>query len=63
MFARGIGRRFANMILKKADIDLNKRAGELTDEEIEEIKTIIASPRQFKIPDWYRRGDLLACAV
>jgi len=50
---RGIGRRFANMVCKKAEIDLRKRAGELTEEEIENIKTIIANPRQFNIPDWF----------
>merc|ERR1712137_584180 len=50
---RGIGRRFANLICKKADIDLNKRAGELTEDEIESIKTIIANPRQFNIPTWF----------
>jgi len=50
---RGIGRRFANLICKKADIDLNKRAGELTEEEIEALKTIIANPLQFNIPVWF----------
>merc|ERR1712166_591904 len=50
---RGIGRRFANMVCKKAEIDLRKRAGELTEEEIESIKTIIANPRSFNIPDWF----------
>jgi len=50
---RGIGRRFANLICKKADIDLNKRAGELTEEEIEALKTIISNPLQFNIPVWF----------
>ena len=50
---KGIGRRFANLICKKADIDLNKRAGELSEDEIEAVKTIIANPRQFNIPDWF----------
>jgi small subunit ribosomal protein S18e len=50
---RGIGRRFSNLICKKADIDLNKRAGELSEEEIEAIKTIIANPLQFNIPEWF----------
>ncbi|KAJ4428620.1 hypothetical protein ANN_24665 [Periplaneta americana] len=30
---KGVGRRYANIVLKKADIDLDKRAGECTDEE------------------------------
>lgn len=31
---KGVGRRFANIVLKKADIDLDKRAGECTEEEV-----------------------------
>lgn len=50
---RGVGRRFANVVLKKAEVSLEKRAGELTAEEVERIVTIIQNPRQFKIPDWF----------
>jgi small subunit ribosomal protein S18e len=49
----GVGRRFANVVLKKAEVSLEKRAGELTAEEVERIVTIIQNPRQFKIPDWF----------
>lgn len=31
---KGCGRRYANIVLKKADVDLTKRAGECTDEEV-----------------------------
>lgn len=31
---KGIGRRYSNIVLKKADVDLSKRAGELTEEEV-----------------------------
>lgn len=31
---KGIGRRFSNVVLKKADVDLDKRAGECSDEEV-----------------------------
>merc|ERR1712188_94825 len=48
---RGIGRRFANIICKKAEIDPNKRAGELGPDEIEKIVTVISRPLQF-IPEW-----------
>merc|ERR1712083_983704 len=61
MFAiKGGGRRFANIALKKADIDMSKRAGELTEEEVERIITIISNPRQYKIPDWFlnRQKDI-----
>merc|ERR1712179_336806 len=50
---KGVGRRYANLVCKKADVDLTKRAGELTDEEIERVMTIIQNPRQYKIPDWF----------
>jgi len=50
---RGIGRRFSNLVLKKADIDLNKRAGELSQAEIDKIVTVVTHPRQFKIPNWF----------
>lgn len=50
---KGVGRRFSNLVCKKADIDLNKRAGELSEDEIEKIKTIIQNPLQFNIPNWF----------
>merc|ERR1712029_909115 len=44
----------------KADIPLTKRAGELSEEEVERIITIISNPRQYKIPDWFlnRQKDI-----
>ncbi|KAK8947924.1 40S ribosomal protein S18 [Platanthera guangdongensis] len=55
----GIGRRWANIVCKKAEVDMNKRAGELTSAELENLMTIVANPRQFKIPDWFlnRKND------
>merc|ERR1719231_1433430 len=50
---RGIGRRFSNLILKAADIDLNKRAGELTEEEVETLKAVLEHPETFDIPKWF----------
>ncbi|MBA0775786.1 hypothetical protein Gotri_010893 [Gossypium trilobum] len=70
---KGIGRRFANIVCKKADVDMNKSpgwavettklqhgrgrgnfwAGELTAQELDNLMTIVANPRQFKIPDWF----------
>ncbi|KAM1042024.1 hypothetical protein FF1_031180 [Malus domestica] len=50
---KGIGRRFANIVCKKADVDMNKRAGELSAAELDTLMTIVANPRQFKIPDWF----------
>ena len=31
---KGIGRRYAHAVLRKADIDIRKRAGELSEEEV-----------------------------
>jgi len=57
---KGVGRRFANVVCKKAEINTKKRAGELTNEEQEKIVTIIQHPRQYKIPDWFlnRQKDI-----
>lgn len=50
---QGVGRRYAHVVLRKADIDLTKRAGELTEDEVERVITIMQNPRQYKIPDWF----------
>lgn len=50
---KGIGRRFSNVICKKAQIDINKRAGELSQEEIEEAIAILSNPLNFKVPQWF----------
>src|SRR3954447_15409201 len=40
---------------------LEKRAGELSNEELERIVTIIQNPTQFKIPNWFlnRQKDIV----
>jgi len=50
---RGIGRRFATIVCKKADIDVNRRAGELTEDEIEALKAVVSNPLNFNIPEWF----------
>ena len=50
---KGIGRRLSCLICKKADVDLNKRAGELTNDEVDTLITIVQNPRSYKIPDWF----------
>jgi small subunit ribosomal protein S18e len=49
----GVGRRFAILACKKAEVDLNKRAGELSAAELEQLMVIVANPRTFKVPDWF----------
>ncbi|CAI7585592.1 ribosomal 40S subunit protein S18B [Penicillium manginii] len=57
---KGVGRRYSNLVCKKADVDLSKRAGELTTEELERIVTILQTPTQYKIPSWFlnRQRDI-----
>ena len=57
---RGVGRRYSNIVLKKADIDITKRAGEITEEELERIMEIMQNPREYKIPDYFlnRKKDI-----
>lgn len=56
---KGIGRRFADVTCKKAEVSMEKRAGELTAQELEALMVIVSNPRQFRIPDWFlnRRKD------
>ncbi|KAF4955028.1 hypothetical protein FGADI_4867 [Fusarium gaditjirri] len=58
---KGVGRRYSNLVCKKADVDLTKRAGELTSEELERIVTILQNPTQYKIPTWFinRQRDIV----
>ena len=39
-------------VCKKCDIDLNKRAGELTTDEVNKIVAVVSKPLEFKIPAW-----------
>eukprot|EP00743_Colponemidia_sp_Colp-15_P009182 GILK01010020.1.p1 GENE.GILK01010020.1~~GILK01010020.1.p1 ORF type:complete len:165 (+),score=11.63 GILK01010020.1:34-495(+) len=50
---KGIGIRFAHIICKKANVDINRRAGTLSADELEKISEVIADPIKFKIPDWF----------
>jgi small subunit ribosomal protein S18e len=49
----GVGKRFSNLICKKAEVDVDRRAGTLSNEEIEKLVAIINNPKQFKVPDWF----------
>lgn len=56
----GVGKRFSNLICKKAEVDIDRRAGTLSNEEIEKLVAIINNPKQFKVPDWFvnRQRDI-----
>ncbi|WKY03652.1 hypothetical protein Q1695_004979 [Nippostrongylus brasiliensis] len=57
---KGVGRRFAFICCRKADIDVSKRAGELSEDDFEKIVTIMQNPSQYKIPNWFlnRQKDI-----
>ncbi len=57
---KGVGRRFADIVLKKAEVDTAKRAGELSAAELESAFVVIGNPRSFRVPDWAlnRRRDM-----
>nr|GMC60713.1 40S ribosomal protein S18 [Ipomoea batatas] len=40
-------------LLQNADIDMNKRANELSAAEIDNLMTVVANPCQFKVPNWF----------
>jgi len=50
---RGIGRRFSFLICKKAKIDVQRRAGDLSESEIQKVTEIIADPVGNGIPKWF----------
>jgi len=57
---KGVNLTLANAILKKAEVDTEKRAGFLTESEVEKIGQIIKDPAKSGLPSWLlnRRKDL-----
>ncbi len=56
---KGISLNLATAILRKAEINPDKRAGFLTEAEIEKIEDIITEPTKYGLPNWLlnRRKD------
>ena len=50
---RGLGRRFSVLTLKIAQVDCNKRSGEMNEDEIKTVNDIIARPTDYNIPKWF----------
>lgn len=50
---KGVGRRYATLVCRKADIDMNKRAGELSPDELDRLVQVIQNPLQYKVPAWF----------
>jgi small subunit ribosomal protein S18e len=57
---KGVGLRFAQLACRKAGVTTSKRAGELSDKEVEKLIDIIQKPEEFKIPNWFlnRQKDI-----
>ena len=49
---KGVGLRLAHVLLKVARIDPTKRAGELTQDEVNRLNEIVADPEGHSIPSW-----------
>ncbi len=56
---KGVSLRLAHAILKKAEIDPEKRAGFLTEAELDKIEEIIKDLTKYSLPSWLfnRRKD------
>lgn len=50
---KGMGRRYAIAVCRKAEVSVNKRAGELDQVELERIVTVMQNPLAYKIPNWF----------
>lgn len=50
---RGIGKRFGMAVVSRAGISLNKRAGELSPEEISKLQDVINDPVAYNIPGYF----------
>jgi len=57
---KGVGRRYAFLVCKKANVDVSKRAGQLSEEEIEKLTTVMQNPLEHGIPKWFlnRQKDI-----
>eukprot|EP00915_Cephaloidophora_sp_WS-2016_P006397 GHVH01008595.1.p2 GENE.GHVH01008595.1~~GHVH01008595.1.p2 ORF type:complete len:161 (+),score=25.63 GHVH01008595.1:72-554(+) len=49
---RGVGRRFAILACKKANVDHNARAGAVSKEDVEKVIAVLNDPASFAIPDY-----------
>jgi len=56
---KGIGIMFANVVCKKANVSITKKAGLLNENEVKNLTDVIENPSKYKIPIWMynRRRD------
>ena len=58
--AKGASFMFANAIVKVLKLDKNKKAGDMSTEEIKKIEDVMRNPSKYNIPAWLfnRRKDI-----
>lgn len=50
---KGCGRRYSILCVKKAGVDINKRAGELNRQQVDKIVNVMAEPEKNGVPRWF----------
>jgi len=57
---KGVGIRLAEVIAKKAGVDINTRLGFLTEAEVKRLEDVVRNPAKYGIPHWMfnRQKDL-----
>ena len=50
---KGVGRRLAFISCLRAGVDPTRRAGTLSNEEVERIVQVISKPEAYKVPTWF----------
>lgn len=58
---KGVSYSFANAICYMANIEKNKKLGELSDDEVKKVEDVIKNPQKYKIPSFLynRRKDIV----
>ncbi len=57
---KGVSFMFANAVCKVSGVDVNKKTGLLSDDEISKLEEVLKNPKKYGIPTWLfnRRKDL-----
>ena len=50
---KGVGRRFSILCVKKAGIDVTRRAGELSREQVDKVVQVMSDPQKHGVPGWF----------
>ena len=49
---RGLGINLSKAVIKKADLNVDLRVGNLTEADVEKIEDILRNPKKYDIPGW-----------